>query len=95
MDPGWPRGGTVRAPSIPPRPRSADRDGSGLRCGWEPRRSGEGPREWRHAAGAAVGVLRARRASEVAAVRAMGVSSQSCGATFLGPGDAVPRPAIS
>jgi len=59
-----------------------------------PRWSEQDPEEWWAATCAAVAALRARRATALAGVRAIGLSGQMHGATLLDGGDRVLRPAI-
>ena len=56
--------------------------------------SEQDPEDWWKAADTAMRALKARRAKEFSAVRAVGLSGQMHGATLLGQGDKVLRPAI-
>ena len=69
---------TVEYPLSSPRP------------GW----SEQNPEDWIKATDAAVAELRSRRSKEFASVKAIGLSGQMHGATMLGRGDKVLRPAI-
>ncbi len=56
--------------------------------------SEQNPEDWWRATGAAVTALRAQAGARFRAVAAIGLSGQMHGATLLGPGDGVLRPAI-
>ena len=60
----------------------------------QPQWSEQDPREWWHAADAAVGAVRDQAPMAFAAVRAIGLSGQMHGATLLDRADQVLRPAI-
>src|SRR5215470_14472340 len=60
----------------------------------QPLWSEQDPHEWWRATASLIGALRARRAAELAAVRAIGLSGQMHGATLLDTAGRVLRPAI-